>query len=32
MEELLDIKGIDNRLLRQLKQHLYIEPVGDCNC
>jgi competence ComEA-like helix-hairpin-helix protein len=32
MEELLDIKGIDNRLLRQLKQHLYIEPVDDCNC
>jgi competence ComEA-like helix-hairpin-helix protein len=32
MEELLDIKGIDNRLLRQLKQHLYIEAVEDCNC
>jgi len=32
MEELLDIKGIDNRLLRQLKQHLYIEEVDDCNC
>ena len=32
MEELLDIKGIDNRLLRQLKQHLYIEAVDDCNC
>jgi len=32
MEELLDIQGIDNKLLRQLKQHLYIEAVDDCNC
>ena len=32
MEELLDIKGIDNRLLRELKKHLYIEAVDDCNC
>jgi competence protein ComEA len=32
MEELLDIPGIDNKLLRQLKKHLYIEPVDDCNC
>jgi competence ComEA-like helix-hairpin-helix protein len=32
MEELLDIPGINNQLLRQLKKHLYIEPVDDCNC
>jgi len=32
MEELLDIQGIDNRLLRQLKQRLFIESVDDCNC
>lgn len=32
MEELLDIPGIDNKLLRQLKKHLFIEPVDDCNC
>lgn len=32
MEELLDVDGIDNRLLRQLKKHLFIEAVDDCNC
>ncbi|MBN2321163.1 MAG: helix-hairpin-helix domain-containing protein [Acidobacteria bacterium] len=32
MEELLDIPGIDNKLLRQLKKHLFIESVDDCNC
>ena len=32
MEELLDIPGIDNKLLRQLKKYLFIEPVDDCNC
>ncbi len=32
MEELLSVPGIDNRLLRQLKKHLFIEPVEDCDC
>ena len=32
MEELLDVPGIDNKLLRQLKKHLIIESVDDCNC
>ena len=32
MEELLDIPGIDNKLLRQLKKYLFIESVDDCNC
>jgi competence protein ComEA len=32
MDELLDIEGIDNSLLRQLKQHLYIEATSGCNC
>ena len=32
LEELLDIEGIDNKLLRELKKHLYIEAVDDCNC
>jgi len=32
MEELLDIQGIDNQLLRQLKKHLFVESVDDCNC
>jgi competence protein ComEA len=32
MEELLDIPGIDSKLLRQLKKYLFIEPVDDCNC
>jgi len=32
MEELLSVPGIDNRLLRQLKKHLFVESVEDCNC
>ena len=32
MEELLDIPGIDSKLLRQLKKYLFIESVDDCNC
>lgn len=32
MEELLSVPGIDNSLLRQLKKHLFIEPVEDCDC
>jgi competence protein ComEA len=32
MEELLDVPGIDSKLLRQLKKYLFIEPVDDCNC
>ena len=32
MEELLDIPGIDIKLLRQLKKYLFIESVDDCNC
>ena len=32
MEELLDVQGIDNKLLRQLKKYLFIESVDDCNC
>ncbi len=32
MEELLSVPGIDNKLLRQLKKHLFIEPVEDCDC
>lgn len=30
--ELLDVDGIDNRLLRKLERLLYIEAVSDCNC
>ena len=32
MEELLDVEGIDVTLLRQLKKHLMIEELDDCNC
>jgi competence protein ComEA len=32
MEELLDVPGINNQILRELKKHLYIESVDDCNC
>jgi len=32
MEELLSVPGIDNKLLRQLKKYLFIEPVEDCDC
>ncbi len=32
MEELLDVDGMDNTLLRKLDKHLFIEPASDCNC
>ena len=32
MEELLDIDGVDNTLLRKLKKQIYLEPASDCNC
>ena len=32
MEELLDIDGIDNKLLRTLKQYIFIDDVAGCNC
>lgn len=31
-EELLDVEGIDNTLLRKLGKELFIEPASDCNC
>ena len=32
MEELLDIEEIDDKLLDQLKKHIKIEELDDCNC
>lgn len=32
MSELLQVQGIDNKLLRQIEKHLYIEKAADCNC
>lgn len=32
LEELLDIDGIDNNLLRSLRNHLFIDAAGGCNC
>ena len=32
MEELLDIEGIDVKLLDQLKEYLMIKEMDDCNC
>lgn len=33
MEELLDVEGIDNNLLRSLKQHVFIDDITGCgNC
>jgi competence protein ComEA len=32
LEELLDIDGIDNTLLRSLKKYLIIQAAGGCNC
>lgn len=32
LDELLDIEGIDIKLLRQLKKHLKVESLDDCNC
>jgi len=31
-EELLDVDGVDNKLLRKLGKSLFIEPASDCNC
>ncbi len=32
MDELLDIEGIDVKLLRQLKKYLIIKSLDGCNC
>ncbi len=32
LDELLDIEGIDVKVLRQLKKHLKVESLDDCNC
>ena len=32
MDELLDIEGIDMKLLRQLKKHIKVEELDGCNC
>ena len=32
MDELLDIDGIDAKLLRQLKKYLIIKSLDGCNC
>lgn len=32
MDELLDIDGIDVKLLRQLKKYLIIKSLDGCNC
>jgi competence protein ComEA len=32
IQELLDIEGVDNKLLRQLKKKIYLEPASNCNC
>ena len=32
MDELLDVDGIDAKMIRQLKQKAYIEGAKGCNC
>lgn len=32
MDELLDIEGIDMKLLRQLKKYIKVEELDGCNC
>ena len=32
MEELLDVDGMDAKLLRDFKKKLYIEAAAGCNC
>ncbi len=32
MEELLDVDGMDAKMLRELKKKLYIEAAKGCNC
>lgn len=32
MSELLQVPGIDSKLLRQIEKNLFIEKASDCNC
>ncbi|WP_300673010.1 helix-hairpin-helix domain-containing protein [Desulfoluna sp.] len=32
LEELLDVDGLDNQLLRTLSRYLYVEQTAGCNC
>ena len=32
MSELLQVQGIDSKLLRQIEKNLFIEKASDCNC
>jgi|APHig6443717497_1056834.scaffolds.fasta_scaffold135555_2 competence protein ComEA len=32
IDELLDVKGVDNNLLRKIKQRVYVKPAANCNC
>ena len=32
MDELLDVEGINGKLLRQLKKKVFIEAAASCNC
>ena len=32
MDELLDIEGVDAKLLRKLKKHIKVEELDGCNC
>jgi competence protein ComEA len=32
MDELLEVEGMDGKLLRQLKKKIYIEAAASCNC
>jgi len=32
LEELLDVEGLNNKLLRTLSKYLYVEQTAGCNC
>jgi len=32
MDELLDVEGVDDNFLRQLKERVYVKPAAKCNC
>lgn len=32
LDELLDVEGIDSKILRQIERYIDIEKASDCNC
>ena len=32
MDELLDVEGMDENILNQIKERVYVKPASKCNC